>query len=172
MRSRHNLLHAHPQSRGKGLPGDYRKEAIVYKKILLAYNGSAAGQKALLDSGELAAWGKASLHLVAVMPLNLNSVVAEGIVYSVQEEAMQRQAYQRILDEGLQVLAQHNYQATGELLSGDAITEICNCARRIQADLIVVGHKHKDGWVERWWSGSISKSLIEEAPCSLLISIV
>ncbi|NDF66090.1 MAG: hypothetical protein EB096_13230, partial [Betaproteobacteria bacterium] len=54
-------------------------EAKMYKKILLAYNGSAAGQKALLDSGELASWGKASLHLVAVMPLNLNSVVAEGI---------------------------------------------------------------------------------------------
>jgi nucleotide-binding universal stress UspA family protein len=148
------------------------QETIMYKKILLAYNGSAAGQKALLDSGELASWGKATLHLVAVMPLNLNSVVAEGIVYSVQEEALQRQAYQRILDEGLQVLAQHGYQAMGELLSGDAITEICNCARRIQADLIVVGHKHKKGWVERWWSGSISKSLIEEAPCSLLVSIV
>lgn len=143
----------------------------MYQKILLAYNGSVAGQKALLESGELAAWGHAALHLVAVMPLNLNAVVAEGIVYSVQEEAMQRQAYQRILDEGLKLLSDHGYEATGELLSGDAIAEICTCARRIQADLIVVGHKHKNGWVERWWSGSISKSLIEEAPCSLLISI-
>lgn len=144
----------------------------MYKKILLAYNGSSAGQKALLDSGELAAWGSAQLHLVAVMPLNLNAVVAEGIVYSVQEEAMQRQAYQRILDEGLQTLSTHGYQATGELLSGDAISEVCACARRIQADLIVVGHKHKAGWVGRWWSGSISKSLIEEAPCSVLVSII
>lgn len=33
-------------------------EAKMYKKILLAYNGSAAGQKALLDSGELASGGK------------------------------------------------------------------------------------------------------------------
>jgi nucleotide-binding universal stress UspA family protein len=170
MRRRRNFLHAGVQS-GR-LKARLNQEFMMYKKILLAYNGSAAGQKALLDSGELAAWGQASLHLVAVMPLNLNSVVAEGIVYSVQEEALQRQAYQRILDEGLGVLAQHGYQATGELLSGDAITEICNCARRTQADLIVVGHKHKNGWVERWWSGAISKSLIEEAPCSLLISIV
>ena len=51
----------------------------MYKKIVLAYNGSVAGQKALLDSRELAAWGQAELHLVAVMPLNLNTVVAEGI---------------------------------------------------------------------------------------------
>ena len=39
----------------------------MYKKILLAYNGSLSGQKALLESGELAAWGHAALHLVAVM---------------------------------------------------------------------------------------------------------
>jgi nucleotide-binding universal stress UspA family protein len=144
----------------------------MYQKILLAYNGSSAGQKALLDSGEIAAWGKAELHLVAVMPLNLNTVVAEGIVYSVQEEAMQKQAYQRILDQGLETLSSHGFKAKGEILSGDAISEICNCARRIKADLIVVGHKHKEGWMERWWSGSISKSLIEEAPCSVLVSII
>ena len=144
----------------------------MYKKILLAYNGSLSGQKALLDSGGLAAWGQATLHLVAVMPLNLNTVVAEGIVYSMQEEKSQRQAFQKILDEGLAILAQHGYQATGELLSGDAIHEICACAKRISADLVVVGHKHKKGWVERWWSGSISKSLIEESPCSVLVSIV
>ena len=144
----------------------------MYKKILLAYNGSSAGQKALLDSGELAVWGSAELHLVAVMPLNLNTVVAEGVVYSVQEEAMQKQAYQRILDQGLQALSNHGYKASGEVLSGDAISEICSCARRIKADLIVVGHKHKERWMERWWHGSISKSLIEEAPCSVLVSII
>ena len=36
----------------------------MYKKILLAYNGSVAGQKALLDTRDLAAWGQAQLHLV------------------------------------------------------------------------------------------------------------
>ncbi len=144
----------------------------MYKKILLAYNGSVAGQKALLDSHELAAWGRSELHLVAVMPLNLNTVVAEGIVYSAQEEQQQNQAYQRVLQEGLQKLADLGYQAQGELLSGDAIQEICACAKRISADLIVVGHQRRSGWIGRWWSGSISKSLVEEAPCSLLVSIV
>ena len=38
----------------------------MYKKILLAYNGSIAGQKALLDTRELAAWSHSELHLVAV----------------------------------------------------------------------------------------------------------
>mgnify|MGYP003349194088 FL=1 len=108
----------------------------MYKKIVLAYNGSVAGQKALLDSRDLAAWGQAELHLVAVMPLNLNTVVAEGIVYSAQEEQQQTQAYERVLQDGLQRLEALGYKATGELLSGDAIQEICACAVRISADLI------------------------------------
>jgi nucleotide-binding universal stress UspA family protein len=144
----------------------------MYKKILLAYNGSAAGQKALLESRELAAWGHATLHLVAVMPLNLNTVVAEGIVYSAQEEQAQREAYQNTLQQGLKTLENEGYHASGELISGDPINEICACAKRIGADLIVVGHKHKQGWVERWWSGSISKSLVEESPCSVLVCII
>lgn len=143
----------------------------MYRHIVLAYNGSEAGQKALLASKELAAWSKAQLHLVAVMPIHLNTVVAEGIVYSNQEEEVQREAYQAILSQGLALLAKEGWQATGELLSGDPVTEICECAVRHGADLIVVGHKHKDGWVKRWWSGSVSQSLIEEAPCSVFVSI-
>jgi nucleotide-binding universal stress UspA family protein len=144
----------------------------MYNKILLAYNGSLAGQKALIDSHHLAAWGHSELHLVAVMPLNLNTVVAEGIVYSAQEEQQQTQAYERVLQQGLQKLDELGYQSQGEVLCGDAIQEICACAKRISADLIVVGHQRRSGWIGRWWSGSLSKSLVEEAPCSVLVSIL
>ena len=44
-------------------------------------------------------------------------------------------------------------------------------ARKISADLIVVGHRHLDSWTARWWRGSISKALIEHAPCSVLVAI-
>jgi nucleotide-binding universal stress UspA family protein len=144
---------------------------MVYQRIVLAYNGSEAGQKALLVSKNLAAWSQAQLHLVAVMPLHLNTVVAEGIVYSNQEEELQKEAYQAILNQGLAMLAKEGWSATGELVSGDPVTEICECAVRQHADLIVVGHKHKDGWMKRWWSGSVSQSLIEEAPCSVFVTI-
>ena len=35
----------------------------MYKKILLAYDGSDAGQKALLDCKDVAQWSQADLHL-------------------------------------------------------------------------------------------------------------
>ena len=61
--------------------------------------------------------------------------------------------------------------ATGEMLVGDAVQEITEYARKIDADLIVVGHKHLKGWAARWWRGSTSASLIEHSPCSVLVVI-
>jgi nucleotide-binding universal stress UspA family protein len=52
------------------------------------------------------------------------------------------------------------------------VDEITEYARRIGADLIVVGHKHLDSWAARWWRGSLSKALIEQSPCSVLVVIL
>ena len=60
---------------------------------------------------------------------------------------------------------------SGEVVTGDPVQELAKAASRLQADLIVVGHKHLDGWAARWWRGSVSKHLIEHAPCSVLVVI-
>ena len=39
----------------------------MYKKILLAYDGSDAGQQALLDCKEIAQMEQSELHLLAVV---------------------------------------------------------------------------------------------------------
>ena len=50
----------------------------MYKQILLAYDGSQAGQKALLDCQDIVQWSGAALTLVAVMPKEIIFGVAEG----------------------------------------------------------------------------------------------
>src|SRR6478672_1712880 len=127
----------------------------MYKRILLAYDGSDAGQKALLDCQEVALWSKSEVFLVAVMPSAMSFVGLEGGVYDVELEERERAKYQSILDDGLRRLAQAGYAA----------------ARKVNANLIVVGHKHLDSWAARWWRGSISGALIEHAPCSVLCVI-
>lgn len=144
----------------------------MYKRILLAYDGSDAGQKALLDSRELAQWNGAELFLVAAMPSAMSFVGLEGGVYDVELEERERAKYQAVLDDGLRRLAAAGHAAKGEVVVGEAVDEITKCATRIGADLIVVGHKHLDSWAARWWRGSISGALIEHAPCSVLCVIV
>ncbi|MGE0861743.1 MAG: universal stress protein [Gammaproteobacteria bacterium] len=146
----------------------------MYKHILLAYDGSEPGQKALLDSVDIAQWSHADLALVAVMP-NASSLLVgsmEGGVFVAPETEREREAYQAILDEGVAKMAASGVTAKGVLLVGDTVEEITRYAREIEADLIVVGHKHLDSWAERWWRGSTSPALIEHAPCSVLVAIL
>jgi len=143
----------------------------MYKRILLAYDGSKSGQKALLDCREIAQWSQASLTLIAVMPLQRQVVAAEGVIYEQSVIEEDRQRYQGILNDGLRQLIEAGHQANGEVLYGETVDEIARYAKQVDADLIVVGHKHLEGWAARWWRGSVSKSLIAQAPCSVLVVI-
>ena len=143
----------------------------MYKRILLAYDGSASGQQALLDCHEIAQWSNAELTLIAVTPYALTAFGPEGGVYDQRQEESEKLKYRTVLDNGIRLLADAGLSAHGSVVTGDAVIEISRSAREIHADLIVVGHKHLDGWAARWWRGSVSKALIEHAPCSVLVVI-
>lgn len=143
----------------------------MYKRILLAYDGSEAGQKALLDCGEIAQWNQASISLVAVMSLSVGVMGIEGGYYSTEMIDQERDKYQQTLNDGVRRLAEAGYHAHGEVLVGDVVQEVTRCAKTLEADLIVVGHRHLDNWAARWWRGSVSSALIEHAPCSVLVVI-
>lgn len=143
----------------------------MYKRILMAYDGSEAGQNALLECKDLMQWTGAAVTLVAVMPHHIDFIGAEGGFYDPQITEREKENYKRILEQGLQVLSKAGYTANGEVLVGETISEITNYAAKIEADLIVVGHKHLDSLAARWWRGSSSGALIEHAHCSVLVAI-
>ena len=143
----------------------------MYKRILLAYDGSDSGQKALLDCHDIAQWSHAELTLIAVMPSPMNVIAFEGGIYDPGSADLEKEKYADILAEGLRRLSDSGYTATGEVLIGETVDEITRYALKIAADLIVVGHKHLEGWAARWWRGSVSGALIERAPCSVLVAI-
>ena len=143
----------------------------MFKRIVLAYDGSESGQKALLGCRELAQLSHSEVFLVAVSPPATALIGGEGYVYDARAEEEERRAYQGVLEEGLQRLAESGRTAKGEVVIGNPVDEIAEYARKVSAELIVVGHKHLDSWAARWWRGSISKALIEQAPCSVLVVI-
>ena len=143
----------------------------MYKRILLAYDGTEPGQKALLDCQDLVQWTGAALSLVAVMPHHIDFIGAEGGFYDPKVSEREKLNYQAILEQGLKALSDAGYKADGQVLVGDSVSEITAYARKIKSDLIVVGHKHLEGWAARWWRGSSSGALIEHAHCSVLVAI-
>ncbi|MBI3156147.1 MAG: universal stress protein [Burkholderiales bacterium] len=132
---------------------------------------SEAGQKALLGSVDMAQYSDAEIALVAVMPPSVPMIAVDGAVYDAEHDVQLKRDYAAILADGLKRLAEAGRPARGEILFGNAVEQIAGYAKKMNAELIVLGHKHLDSWAARWWRGSTSPALIEHAPCSVLVMI-
>jgi nucleotide-binding universal stress UspA family protein len=146
------------------------EEAGMYKRILLAYDGSDEGRRALFECGDLAVLLHAEVHLLAVIPSYAGIMVAEGMIIEDNYD-QERARYQVVLDDGLAALRTRGYAVEGRVAHGEPVDEICARAKELKAELICVGHRHASTWAQRWWRGSLGKNLIDHAPCSVLIAM-
>ena len=142
----------------------------MFKKILMAYNGSREGKTALLQCAELASYGHADTHLLAVAGMPSSMFLTEGFLPEELLEEEKKRA-QEVLEEGTSQLKEKGFAVTGHLAVGEPVEEICRLATELGADLIIVGHQQKASFATRWWRGSVGKSLIDSAPCSVLIGL-
>ncbi len=140
----------------------------MFRRILMAYNGSRDGKSALLACRELAAFTKADTHLLAVATLSSSVFLAEGFN---PEQLLEdeRTHTQEILDEGIDQLKERGFTVAGHLAMGEPVEEICRLAADLKCDLIVVGHSRTQSFFSRWWQGSVGKYLLDHAPCSVLV---
>ena len=144
----------------------------MYRKIVLAYDGSQEGQKALINCKEMASWGDAEIHLISVIPEILGYPIGEGIFIDTEyQEIQNKKSQQQQLDNGVVLIKKEGFKCTGALLAGNYVKEISGYAAKVSADLIVIGHKHHESVFERWWAGSTTSNLVEDSQCSVLIVI-
>ena len=142
----------------------------MFKKILLAYNGSLEGKTALLQCAALAAYGHAETHLLAVAGMPSSMFLTEGFLPEELLEEEKKRA-QEVLEEGASQLKEKGFAVSGHLAVGEPVEEICRLAAELSVDLIIVGHQQKASFATRWWRGSVGKSLLDSAPCSVLIGL-
>jgi nucleotide-binding universal stress UspA family protein len=126
---------------------------MKYRKILLAYNGSKEGRRALLECADLAGFLQAETHLLAVASMPPSLFLTEGFVPEelLEEEKKRTHA---VLDEGIRTLRDRGFNAKG-----------------LAVDLVVVGHNQNTSFAARWWKGSVGASLLDYSPCSILIAL-
>jgi len=143
---------------------------MKYRKILLAYNGSQEGKRALFEAADLAAFLQAETHLLAVASMPPSLFLTEGFV---PEELLEeeKKRTQTVLDEGIRTLRERGFVATGHLAVGEPVEEICRLAKGLGVDLVVLGHNQNTSFAARWWKGSVGASLLDYAPCSILIAM-
>jgi nucleotide-binding universal stress UspA family protein len=139
-------------------------------KILMAYDATEEGQAALLGAPELAWLPHDEVRLLAVMPMPSGLFLGEGYVPGevLEEDRLRAQG---LLDEAVSALRSRGFQVEGILTSGEPVDEICSAAKRLGSDLILVRHPRKLSFAARWWKGWVGSSLIEHAPCGVLIAV-
>jgi len=141
----------------------------MFNKILLAYNGSREGKSALLACAEIASFAKSETHLLAVAGMPSSMFLTEGFLPEELLEEEKKRA-QEILNEGIAQLKQKGFTVKGHLAVGEPVEEICRLASELKCDVIVVGHQQRASFATRWWRGSVGKTLLDLAPCSIFVA--
>ena len=110
----------------------------MYKKVLLAYDGSVEGRRALREGAKLAQLCRSEVFLLAVVEVSSIMTPEAGLTIPIE---LQTEDYKAILNEGTERLKALGFTPTARLEVGDAGQKIAEVAEEIGAHLVVVGHR-------------------------------
>ena len=136
----------------------------VYRKILVGYDGSAAGRKAFDSAFALAAKHGAELHVLTVcrtMDVG-DDVETEAVIEH------SREYHRRLLAELKTSVATGGVKTHYEVAVGHPAEQIMYHADRHGADLIVVGDRGRSKFA-RLLLGSVSKQVVQYAGRAVLV---
>jgi nucleotide-binding universal stress UspA family protein len=139
----------------------------LFKKVLLCYDGTVEGRRALRQGADLASAMQSKVYLLAICRSLIAASVPEGVTPELI--ASEENAARALLNEGVSRLKELGLNAEGFLVYGNPMVLIPDAAARIGADLIVVGYKTR-GRFARWWSESNEQMLVSRVNCSILVT--
>jgi len=139
----------------------------MYHTVLLCYDGTPDGREALCEGAEIAKRFGAITHLLAIAPIIAGN---EELPASKESLDANFSDFEKVLQEGVENLHSAGVEATGHIAEGRPIEVIADYARRLGVDLIVLGHR-RQGRRARWWRGSVGSSMVDLAPCSILVAV-
>lgn len=132
---------------------------MIFKKILCAI-GDESGSQAVFEAAvRLASESRGFLYFIHVLPLP-NAMVGEAVLSADRKAA----------EDSLIKLASRVPDGIGRAVIvkfGHPAAEIRAAARRIGADVIVIGMSARSG-VKRLFKGGVADRLLKAAPCPIL----
>jgi len=138
----------------------------LYRKILVAYDGSPGARRALKAAIELADQSDAEVHCISVEEKLPYYAATLG---EVEEAKAERDAYfEKLIQEARQMAWDHEVELHSKVVPGHEVETIITEARDGKYDLLVVGfvgHSNVFGRV----MGSTTQNLSRLSPCTVLI---
>jgi nucleotide-binding universal stress UspA family protein len=138
----------------------------MFRKILIAHDGSEGAKKALREAITLAKSFNAELHSVSIKERPSHYAETVGEVMEEQEEA--DAFFGRVTSESEALAKQEGVDLKCTVLAGHEVETIVRFAREGHYDLLVVGFMGHSRAFGRIWGGT-SQNLTKTAPCSVLV---
>jgi nucleotide-binding universal stress UspA family protein len=142
----------------------------MFKRVLLCYDGSQAGRRALRRGAELAVLLNAQVYVLSIIPEGIVDPVvlagASGHACLVDND----HGFGKMLDESVRWLTERGVAAEGFLATGNTIEQILAYCERLDIDLIVLGYypRPSGGF---WWSSAQRATLAERAKCCIFVAV-
>ena len=138
----------------------------MFRRILVANDGSEGAKKALAMAIDLAKRYQAELHSISVeehLP-HYAAAVAEVL----EERAGAEDYFARVNDEARAEAQRSGVTLHAHVQPGHEVETVINFAKERQADLLVIGFMGHSKIFGRIW-GSTSQNLARLAPCTVLV---
>ena len=134
------------------------------KHILVAYDGSPPAERAFDFALSLARAFEGDIYVLAVArpPEPPEEVETEAVLESAQEH------FERQFSTLRERVSSGGLSARFEVAVGHPAEQIVSQAERQRIDHIVMGHRGNT-FFRRWLLGSVSKQVIDHAPCTVTV---
>ena len=141
----------------------------MYKRILVAYNGTPGSRSALDEAVRLAPDASVEIHLAGVVHYPSAYLLAGEYVPEVAL-ADEREHMETDLKEAHALLTGKGLEVTDHLVVGEPVDVIAKLVNELKIDLLILGHPRSKSFALRWWRGSVDAILIERVRCSILVA--
>jgi len=138
----------------------------MFKKILIANDGSAGAKLALRVAIDLAKKYNAELYSISVEEGVPHYAATIGEVDEYKQEA--NDYFRKINDEATDMAKKQGIELKAKVIAGHEVETIVNYARDGEFDLLVIGFMGHSKIFGRVW-GSTSQNLAKLAPCSVVV---
>ncbi|PIP69365.1 MAG: hypothetical protein COW90_11100 [Nitrospirae bacterium CG22_combo_CG10-13_8_21_14_all_44_11] len=138
----------------------------MFKKILIANDGSVGARLALKVAIDLAKKYNAELHSISVEEGVPHYAATIGEVEEFKREA--NGYFKKISDEAYEAAKKEGVELKTKVIAGHEVETIVNYAKEGEFDLLVIGFMGHSKIFGRVW-GSTSQNITKLAPCTVVV---
>jgi nucleotide-binding universal stress UspA family protein len=137
----------------------------MYRKILIANDGSEGAARALAAAVELANRLGAELHMISVEEMLRFPTTIDEVI---EEKAEANHAFERVIAHARSQANTKDIELKVHVFAGHAVPAIVEFIEQERFDILVVGYMGHSALYNRL-IGSTTDRLVELAPCAVLV---